>query len=130
MVHFYLAWVKDGSTYVACGTFEKNHFFSQVTSSLPVFVTESRLFIREKAFSLDAILFYLTYLVRCRGCARIVPRIFWLCTVGILMLCVLVWKVLILPNRCITVGMLILYFRPSQCAYVQNISVASLSKYC
>ena len=59
MIDFDLARVESGSTYVACGAFETNNFFSQVCPSLPAFFPVPDLVIGEKVFAFHALSFLL-----------------------------------------------------------------------
>ena len=47
------------ATFITCGAFENQQFFSQVHFSRPVFITVPDVVIGEEAFPLDAVLFFL-----------------------------------------------------------------------
>ena len=57
MVDFHLARMQYRATHVAGRTFEKDHFFSQIYVSVPVFITKPEAFKCDNLFAYDRLFF-------------------------------------------------------------------------
>ena len=123
-----LGWSSIPQSGISSGSLQEYDFLSDVTPSWPAFVAVPEAFIPEELFPY--------YFLFCG--VGIVPgfchNFLAVYVFGITSVFVLVPRVLVVPlrllNLSIIVGVLILYFFPSQCVIVQNNSSPSLSEDC